>query len=69
MSEPSQRYKDAVLDMVVRRDRECRSCGELLYRDQKNGSNLRVKCPECGKEGCTICVEMTETGTCCCVPE
>ena len=66
---PSQRVKDAVIDQRVRRNRECKNCGEPIYRDVKHGSNVRVNCPQCGKSGCTVCVEMSETGTCCCAPE
>lgn len=31
--------KDAQLETVVRRDRECSNCGEPLYRDKATNSN------------------------------
>ena len=47
----------------------CKSCGEPFVRDKENGTVKRTDCPVCGLTGCTVCVTMTETGTCCCSPE
>ncbi len=47
---------------------ECPNCGEPYYRGP-DFTNKRSRCPECGKWGCTTCVDCRETGTCCCAPE
>jgi hypothetical protein len=66
MSDRERSVKPAKKELPPKK--ECRNCGEPYFRS-RNGTNKKTKCPECGKSGCTICVSMTETGTCCCAPE
>lgn len=61
------RAADAELEQAIRNTVRCKNCGELIVEGDE--PNVRVECPVCHKSCCTLCVEMTETETCCCVPE
>jgi hypothetical protein len=63
------RIADIRLDQHIRSERECDRCCSLLGQHGDDVEIVRIDCPQCGQSGCTACVDYSETGTCCLVPQ